>query len=544
VLDWVAAQPWAAGKKASLFGQSYDAVAALRTAAAKHPFVAAVVAINPFLDMFVDISAPGGVPQRQFVKQWAALIDAFDNQLLSAAPGTGLAMKAAFRGVARALPEGEVAIADESAAQGRVRSAGARRAARARRRALLREAVAQHVGNWDPAGDAPSLGHADDVAPSAGKSPEEVSFARHLPELAAAGVPIYWTSAWFDATSAAAASGFAATRHVAGTQLLVGPWTHMLWQQVVTSGRSECRLSSFHMPKETLRWMLARFRGTIEAPAGSATSPPAPSSEDPARRVRFFELGSGRWVHLPDWPPPRQTSVAYALGGENRLTPLPAGSTSPSAEAAPPGRAAFRVAHGGAPTGFSRWDAMLNVGRMVSYDLRPLPLRFRGPALAAPLRMAGAPVVALYVDSSDGKGDIYAYLCDVDPSGKWHYVTEGCFRAAHRAEGPADADYMVARMPQAAPAVPPHSFRRGDAAPLPARPAANQPAPPARCAFAMLATSYAWPAGHRVGLAVGGRDPKHFAPEDGEKQRTLGVSWGPDAPSSIQLPAVPYEGDE
>ena len=35
VLDWVAAQPWAHGRKVSLFGQSYDAVAALRTAAAK-----------------------------------------------------------------------------------------------------------------------------------------------------------------------------------------------------------------------------------------------------------------------------------------------------------------------------------------------------------------------------------------------------------------------------------------------------------------------------------------------------------------------------
>ena len=103
----------------------------------------------------------------------------------------------------------------------------------------------------------------------------------------------------------------------------------------------------------------------------------------------------------------------------------------------------------GAPTGFSRWDAMLNVGRMVSYDLRALPLRFCGAALAAPLRVAGAPVVTLYLDSSDGRGDVFAYLCDVDPSGAWHYVTEGCFRVVHRAEAPPDADFMAARLPQA-----------------------------------------------------------------------------------------------
>ncbi len=56
----MAAQPWCAGRRGALFGQSYDGCAALHTAAARHPSVAAVVAVNPFLDMFTDISAPGG----------------------------------------------------------------------------------------------------------------------------------------------------------------------------------------------------------------------------------------------------------------------------------------------------------------------------------------------------------------------------------------------------------------------------------------------------------------------------------------------------
>ncbi len=231
VLDWAAAQPWCSGRVA-LFGQSYDAVAALRTASAAHPAVATVVAVNCFLDMFTDISAPGGVPQRQFVEHWGALLDSFDKQLLVHAPGTGVALKALSRGVARALPVEELEPPAEAAPVGvaaRLATHGARRDARARRRQLLRAAVAEHGSNWDPCADAPALRFADDVAPSAGVSPEACSLGALLPSLAAARVPVYWTSAWFDATVASACAGFAATRDTPGTELLIGPWTHMLW---------------------------------------------------------------------------------------------------------------------------------------------------------------------------------------------------------------------------------------------------------------------------------------------------------------------------
>jgi predicted acyl esterase len=607
VLDWVVEQPWCSGRVA-LFGQSYDACAALHTASAGHPAVTAVVAINPFLDLFTAISAPGGVPQNQFLQHWSGIIHAFDAQKVGRLPQQGAGMRLLTRGVARALPAEELPHGGAAGQRSSGSSSGekqpswwARRVARGRRRALLRDAVAQHAANWDPRADGPHLAFIDDVAPSASVSPEACSLGALLPLLAAARVPVYWTSAWYDATVASACAGFAATRDTPGTELLIGPWTHMLWQQVITSpngGGPHGRLSAFSMPAETLRYMLARFaaaeatgsprastttasmaafeaaakaEATLAAaaaqlaPAGDddaagavpvSPQPPAPPapwappSPSPMKappssgsRVRFFELGMGRWVMRPDWPPVAPSVAAAASYSLQRgALAAPPAPVVGFADCVPPaplasGRDALRVRLDAHPTGVSRWQAMLTVGRMVRYDMSRLPLRYDGPPLAAPLRVAGSPVLTLWLDSSDGLGDIFAYVLDVDPSGKAHYVTEGCFRAMHRAEPEGGAAALGplggAAMPQHAPAVPVHTFRRADAAPLP-----RDGAAPARVCFALMPTAYVFAARHRVALALSGSDVTHFTPEAGTEARTLGVSWGPDTPSTLSLPKL------
>ena len=221
VLAWAAAQPWAAEGKALLFGQSYDAGCALHTASCAPPgSVAGVLAVNLFLDMFQDISFPGGCFQRQFGSHWSGIIRAFDSQRLGAAPVESSMLALVARGVARALPE------EELPAPGATLTWLQRRTARRRRQALLEAAVLEHATNWAPLADGPPhVAFMDDVAPTLGKSIADTNCARLLPALAASGIPILWTSAWFDATVSSAASGFAATRHIPGTQLLIGPWT-------------------------------------------------------------------------------------------------------------------------------------------------------------------------------------------------------------------------------------------------------------------------------------------------------------------------------
>lgn len=78
-------------------------------------------------------------------------------------------MKALLRGFARALPEEEILALStphgDSGCGGEGGQAPSRRALRARRRALLREAVAGHSGNWDPRSDAQAVRFTDDVGP-------------------------------------------------------------------------------------------------------------------------------------------------------------------------------------------------------------------------------------------------------------------------------------------------------------------------------------------------------------------------------------------
>ena len=526
VLAWAASQPWARGGKALLFGQSYDAGCALHTASCAPPgSVAAVVAVNPFLDMYENISLPGGCFQAQFGSHWSGIIKAFDTQRLGSAPAESSMLALVARGVARALPE------EELPAPGAKLTWLQRRAARQRRQALLEAAVKEHGANWAPLADSPHVACMDDVAPSLGKSIADTNCARLLPALGASGIPILWTSAWFDATVSSAASGFAATRHTPGTQLLIGPWTHMLWQHVVTSGRGTSRLTAFSVPKETLRWALQFVGKGVPTPApangdGAAAAAAGAAPSSPA--VNLYEMATGRWLHLPDWP--RTACATWFLGPGRSLA---------GAGAAAAGRDELTVRLQDKPSGWSRWKAMLNVGKMVRYRrLRRLPLVYIASSpQAAPLRLCGSPLVAVFMDTSDGSGDVFAYLVDVDPSGKRHYITEGCLRLKHRRVTD-DPAHMGARLhsmlPQSQPRLPMRTFLRGDVSD--GMPKAGEA--PTQVAFALMPVSYVLARGHRLGLALTGSDDTHFQPLPGTSGRVLGFSHGGTTPSRVELPVL------
>jgi hypothetical protein len=298
----------------------------------------------------------------------------------------------------------------------------------------------------------------------------------------------------------------------------------MLWQQVTTSGRGSSSFSSFPFPHEMLRFMKQHLGPAGEHGGGAGGSPAAVQGP----RVRLYEMGTSRWLHMPDWP--TTESLSLWLGDKRSLSSM-APSTS--------GRDALRVSLAHRPHGWSRWQAMLNIGKMVRYKrFEDLPLRYTGDQLRAPLRLCGSAVVTLRMDSSDGKGDVFAYLLDVDADGELHYVTEGCLRWVHRTEA-ASLDALGPRkhalLPQTAPPLPLRSFRKGDAAPeLP-----RFPQPPERMAFPLLPACYVFAPGHRLALALAGADDKHFRAEAGTEGRLMGVSWGSGETCALQLPLLP-----
>jgi putative CocE/NonD family hydrolase len=298
----------------------------------------------------------------------------------------------------------------------------------------------------------------------------------------------------------------------------------MLWQHVVTSGRGTSRLTAFSVPKETLRWALQFVGrgGGASAPAGDE------AAAQPQEPVNIYESGTGRWLHLPDWP--RTSSATWLLGPGRSL--VAAGGAETGA-----GRDEVAVRLQDKPGGWSRWKGMLNVGKMVRYSrLRRLPLRYvASTPQAAPLRLCGSPVVTVFMDTSDGSGDVFAYLLDVDPAGKCHYITEGCLRLQHRhmTDDPAAmGPRLHSMLPQAAPSLPMRTFLRADACGAMPKPGEA----PAQVAFALMPVSYVLARGHRLGLTLTGSDDTHFDPLPGT--RVMGVSYGGGAPSRVDLPVL------
>lgn len=584
--------------------------------------------------------------QHQFLNSWSGLVAAFDSQSLGAAPGASALLALAFRGVARASLPPLDQPSTNGATFSPAHTRATRAAERARGRAALAAALAERRGrSWSPRADVPFVAFADDVAPGAGcscadsacnthtpslfrlcsvfvllfspltrKHRSPVAVSQLLPAIRRCGVPFLFTSGWFDATVRSAAVAFAAAAEGdaarcgsggggARSRLVVGPWTHIPWSHEVLCGAPGrgCRPTAFPLPAETARFILGAHAAGAAAAGGGSAPPPLPAAEPP---VRLFECGAGgAWAPFPSWPTASTSSIlSFALAPGRSLALLP--PAPPPSPPPPPlplasvGRAAVPCAARPATIGWSRWQAMLQIGRHVRYASFP-PLRFVSEPLPSDVRLCGSPLVTLHVRSSDGVADIHAFLCVIQPGsgGRLKYLSEGCLRSTHRKEcggGGGDGDTSpdgdattngsgargdnntgrvdsapqhapalpVRPLPQAAPRLPRHTFARADASPPLPPPVPDAAPPPAAAAafaasqplgavrFALLPLFVRVPKGARLALALSGADSAHYTPTSPEAaSRVMQILWPEDGSAgercggggtaALELPLLP-----
>ena len=84
--------------------------------------------------------------------------------------------------------------------------------------------------------------------------------------------------------------------------MTIGPWTHA-----------------------GLRWLPTSLHESLAWFDGHSASGATP---DLAPGVRLFVMGSGRWVNVPDWPPPATVERWYLQPGGG-LSPDPAPESAP-----------------------------------------------------------------------------------------------------------------------------------------------------------------------------------------------------------------------
>ena len=477
IVDWIVRQPWSSGRVGAL-GDSYDGTAAELLLSTGRPAVRAVAPRFSLFDGYTDIAAPGGVPLVWFAETWGRFNDAIDRgKLWSAFPWWVPIFSSGPRPVDG--PDG---------------AAGVERA------------QADHAANFDIAQAARGLEFRDDAPAEVGNRAAQWSpCCARRPAIEASGAAVLSVSGWWDGAYPHAAIKRFHTLRNPGGHLLLGPWNHGGDQQ--PDPLAPTRESEFDHAAELLRFFDFHLK---DAANGWGDQPP----------VMYFTSGEGKWKQATSWPP-RATATTFYLGASHSLSRDPPRDADASDS--------YTVDPDTGSGTSSRWRG-LAVPTWTEYGDRTEADRhslvYESAPLSGPVEVTGHPILRLQLRADAADAAVFAYLEDVGPDGRIGYVSEGQFRAIHRALRPAsEAPYVVT--------VPYHSFLRADTRPL-------VPGETAELVFDLLPISHLFQAGHRIRLALAGADRDQFGMPAGAATHWQ-VQRNPAAPSRLELPVVPRD---
>jgi putative CocE/NonD family hydrolase len=163
---------------------------------------------------------------------------------------------------------------------------------------------------------------------------------------------------------------------------------------------------------------------------------------------------------------------------------------------------------------FSFWvDAMDDKG-----------LTYTSPMLTAPVTMVGIPVIHLNFSSDRSDANVFAYLEDVDATGKATVVSFGRLAASQR---------KLSRAPYETLGTPWHSGRSVDAQPL-------VPGKFVPLSFGLTPSAHLFAVGHRIRIAITGADPRQRNLKEirQDPPPQLTVALGGARPARIELPLL------
>ncbi|CAK4611183.1 unnamed protein product [Aphanomyces euteiches] len=480
ILDWITKQSWSNGR-VGLWGISYEAVAAYKTASLNHPAVKACVPMFIFYDMYNDIAAPGGVPQHFFTNKWLELTRFLDDNAFSSLPSMKAFGWLFFQGV--------------TPASGNYHD--------------LQEAIASQKDNWETPVN-PKLNR--DTPAGGNVTPSDLSLVNVLNDIQTAEVSMLFYTGWYDQTVRSSFQGF--TAMPSHSKVVVGPWNHggVLFYNPDTqfSKPTDC---------DHVEPILEFFHRHLDvSPTGTTAVAPEKGGVD------YFMLGENRWHSSQAWPPTNVVRNVFYLSMEDRK--LVTNSSNVQG-----GHHTWQSSSQQALGGVSRWQSTIEVFNPIKYTRwnKANHIIFATEPLDTPLKMVGTPVVTLWLTSTEPiAADIFIYLTVLTPStGHVAYVTEGHFRASHAHEVDDSSDKLLPHV--ADPSVPRHSFLTADQRPV----SANDPT---RVRFGVLPIAYRVPPGSVLELRVVGHDSAHFV--DVVPTRSMTLAATALHASSLSLPVV------
>ena len=476
IADWITAQPWSDGGIGAT-GISYLGAACDFLASTGHNAVKAIAPLFAVWDTWADNYYPGGLLIKRLAQVYDELMMALDHDRRD--------LRRRFAYFADPALQGPMPVdGDEDGS-------------------LARAAVHEHLANFRMPDFMAEFKCRDDALPydptftSASFSP--YNYLDRIPQ----DVAVYAVSGWLDGAGYANATiARFLTLPNPERRILLGPWDHGARVNVSPwRARVEPELPVLG---EVLRFFDQHLAGRETGLA----------EEDP---IHYFAMHAEEWRAARAWPP-TSASRTFFTG---------AGGTLAAVRAAEASKHTFQVDFAFGTGDQTRYERIAGIEATSYYSdwaAREAALpQFTSAPLAAPLEIAGHPVVSLWLASSEPDAALFVYLSEVEADGTSRYVTEGLLRAIHRTEQPAPANYRATW--------PWRDFSRGRAKPMP-------PGEPQILRFALLPTAWRFSAGSRIRISLAGCDADHFAQTPHGRPPRLTLLSGGDRPSSIELPAA------
>jgi putative CocE/NonD family hydrolase len=476
IVDWIIEQDWSNGLVGT-FGTSYTGSTAEFLLTNHHPAVKAAAIRYANFDAFTDVVCPGGVRNRGFLKTWSSFDHALDNGQLPQFIGERIGRM------------GKIAVRGVPAVDGR----GSKK--------LLQQAIHEHKDNYDIYESAKQVEFRDDASES-GLTLDQFSPHTLINDVESSGTPIYNWSGWYDGGFTLSTVKRFMNIRTPGSRLILGPWDHGGRQN--PDPRCMDHESEFDHTGEMLRFFDCYLKGVDNGI----------QNED---AVRYYTMGEGAWKSAPIWPPGGFIPTPFYFSDSKTLSV----GVPPEDNGSDDYQVDFYTSSGKT----SRWVSLININEVgIDYPDRAEQdarlLVYQSAALKRDVEMTGHPLITLYIRSNTDDGQFFAYLEDVTRTGEVIYVTEGQFRASHRA--------ICQEKPLYHAPIIHHTYKREDAMPL-------VPGEVATLSFDLQPVSYLFRKGHSIRLAIAGADRDNFALLSAEGPQ-IEVLWGAEHPSHIVLP--------
>jgi hypothetical protein len=341
-------------------------------------------------------------------------------------------------------------------------------------------------------------------------------------EIKDSGIAIYHIGRWYDAFCKGAPMTYASTHPMVPSKLIIGPGYHQ--------GIPDAYLEYFaysgdifeQIDVERLRFFDRHLKGIDN---GIDTEPP----------VYLYVMNDG-WRAENEWPLARQRMTSFYLDRGNRLGEVRTEEGSDDYDVDFTHRSSY---------GSTVSDRWIMIGYpdslMMRTDKDAQCLVYDTEPLSGDTEVTGHPIADVWVTSNRRYGDVFVYLCDVDPQGESIYVAEGQLRAGwHRLY---EDDDRVKGVMDVKPELPWHGYKEAQWVD-----GALDSQAPLNLRFEMVPVSWVFKKGHRIRVAIAGADYPNFELNPGlapdgtpgnALPTTLTVHRTAASPSHVALPIIP-----